>query len=364
MFATRGFFGTLKSQDRNFIMSVSHDLFFEVCNQTENEKEHILDEKNIQINEKDKRVFGVSILSCIKILFLNKKEIDFFLILETSSSVSNMRAHLRNCLEKLKMLVPLGPETSRHTTLGLLTKAKRFIKKRKEKKRKTRKKKMKSRASVKLQQEEKDCWWRGGGDGRLNISWRLLRSRAGWMAGWLAAFLAGLAGAKNKDKGRWIFVIKKMKESRSAFSLEERERKHTVHKEQLSREQRFLRRRLEQLTSQTGLHGLHQGLHQGLHHGHALHHGLHGHGLSSSPLSSSAPSGSSSAAAAAAAAAALLSKRRSISECSLGTASSTSSTASSMNSDRSTGSPSVSESDNTNQYFQNVSSQISSEHKK
>ncbi|XP_043664124.1 max-interacting protein 1-like [Vespula pensylvanica] len=168
----------------------------------------------------------------------------------------NRRAHLRNCLEKLKMLVPLGPETSRHTTLGLLTKAKRFIK-----------------------------------------------------------------------------------------SLEERERKHTVHKEQLSREQRFLRRRLEQLTSQTGLHGLHQGLHQGLHHGHALHHGLHGHGLSSSPLSSSAPSGSSSAAAAAAAAAALLSKRRSISECSLGTASSTSSTASSMNSDRSTGSPSVSESD-------------------
>ncbi|XP_046820629.1 max-interacting protein 1-like isoform X1 [Vespa crabro] len=169
----------------------------------------------------------------------------------------NRRAHLRNCLEKLKMLVPLGPETSRHTTLGLLTKAKRFIK-----------------------------------------------------------------------------------------SLEERERKHTVHKEQLSREQRFLRRRLEQLTSQTGLHGLHQGLHQGLHHGHALHHGLHHeHGLSSSPLSSSAPSGSSSAAAAAAAAAALLSKRRSISECSLGTASSTSSTASSRNSDRSAGSPSVSESD-------------------
>ncbi|XP_006617593.2 max-interacting protein 1-like, partial [Apis dorsata] len=108
------------------------------------------------------------------------------------------RAHLRNCLEKLKVLVPLGPETSRHTTLGLLTKAKRFIK-----------------------------------------------------------------------------------------SLEERERKHAVHKEQLSREQRFLRRRLEQLTNQTGLHGLH---------------------------------------------------------CSLGTASSTSSTASSRNSDRSAGSPSVSES--------------------
>lgn len=56
-------------------------------------------------------------------------------------------------------MVPLGPEASRHTTLGLLTKAKRFIK-----------------------------------------------------------------------------------------SLEERERKHGVHKEQLSREQRYLRRRLEQLT--------------------------------------------------------------------------------------------------------------------
>ncbi|XP_012287698.1 max dimerization protein 1 [Orussus abietinus] len=123
----------------------------------------------------------------------------------------NRRAHLRNCLEKLKVLVPLGPETSKHTTLGLLTKAKRFIK-----------------------------------------------------------------------------------------SLEERERKHAVHKEQLSREHRFLRRRLEQLT-----------------------------GLQV-PV---------------AATTALLSKRRSVSECSVGTASSTASTLSSRNSDRSAGSPSVSESD-------------------
>lgn len=148
----------------------------------------------------------------------------------------NRRAHLRNCLEKLKVLVPLGPETSRHTTLGLLTKAKRFIK-----------------------------------------------------------------------------------------SLEERERKHAVHKEQLSREHRFLRRKVEQLTTQTGLNlnGFH---------------GLHG-------LSSSAPTGSSCGSAAAAAAATLLSKRRSVSECSVGTASSTSSTGSSRNSDRSAGSPSVSESD-------------------
>ncbi|KAM3960088.1 max dimerization protein 4 [Aphomia sociella] len=70
----------------------------------------------------------------------------------------NRRAHLRSCLEKLKDMVPLGPETSRHTTLGLLTKAKRFIK-----------------------------------------------------------------------------------------SLEEREKRHSGHKEQLAREQRYLRRRLAQL---------------------------------------------------------------------------------------------------------------------
>ncbi|KAK7793812.1 hypothetical protein R5R35_014318 [Gryllus longicercus] len=72
----------------------------------------------------------------------------------------NRRAHLRNCLEKLKEMVPLGPEASRHTTLGLLTKAKRFIK-----------------------------------------------------------------------------------------NLEERERKHAVHKENLHRDNRYLRRRLEQLSA-------------------------------------------------------------------------------------------------------------------
>lgn len=41
----------------------------------------------------------------------------------------NRRAHLRLCLEKLKSLIPLGPECSRHTTLGLLNKAKAHIKK-------------------------------------------------------------------------------------------------------------------------------------------------------------------------------------------------------------------------------------------
>ncbi|XP_010210624.1 PREDICTED: max dimerization protein 1 [Tinamus guttatus] len=40
----------------------------------------------------------------------------------------NRRAHLRLCLEKLKGLVPLGPESSRHTTLSLLKKAKLHIK--------------------------------------------------------------------------------------------------------------------------------------------------------------------------------------------------------------------------------------------
>ncbi|XP_037127795.1 max-interacting protein 1-like [Syngnathus acus] len=41
----------------------------------------------------------------------------------------NRRAHLRLCLERLKSLIPLGPECSRHTTLGLLNKAKVHIKK-------------------------------------------------------------------------------------------------------------------------------------------------------------------------------------------------------------------------------------------
>uniref|UniRef100_A0A3P8VXC1 MAX dimerization protein 1 n=1 Tax=Cynoglossus semilaevis TaxID=244447 RepID=A0A3P8VXC1_CYNSE len=38
------------------------------------------------------------------------------------------RAHLRLCLERLKSLVPLGPEANRHTTLSLLMKAKDHIK--------------------------------------------------------------------------------------------------------------------------------------------------------------------------------------------------------------------------------------------
>ncbi|XP_053274299.1 max-interacting protein 1 isoform X2 [Pleuronectes platessa] len=41
----------------------------------------------------------------------------------------NRRAHLRLCLERLKSLIPLGPDCNRHTTLGLLNKAKSHIKK-------------------------------------------------------------------------------------------------------------------------------------------------------------------------------------------------------------------------------------------
>ncbi|MBN3286129.1 MAD1 protein, partial [Polyodon spathula] len=39
------------------------------------------------------------------------------------------RAHLRLCLERLKSLVPLGPDSNRHTTLSLLMKARVHIKK-------------------------------------------------------------------------------------------------------------------------------------------------------------------------------------------------------------------------------------------
>ncbi|CAG2108988.1 unnamed protein product [Medioppia subpectinata] len=55
---------------------------------------------------------------------------------KSKKSQGNRRAHLRNCLEKLKEMVPLGPESSRHTTLGLLTKAKSFIRNLEEKDRK------------------------------------------------------------------------------------------------------------------------------------------------------------------------------------------------------------------------------------
>lgn len=73
-------------------------------------------------------------------LFLNKSTINFpqnhnfsltiilFILFIFHDSSIFRRAHLRNCLERLKEIVPLGSDASRHTTLGLLTKAKRFIK--------------------------------------------------------------------------------------------------------------------------------------------------------------------------------------------------------------------------------------------
>uniref|UniRef100_A0A673H6U0 BHLH domain-containing protein n=1 Tax=Sinocyclocheilus rhinocerous TaxID=307959 RepID=A0A673H6U0_9TELE len=48
-----------------------------------------------------------------------------------------LRAHLRLCLERLKTLIPLGQDCSRHTTLGLLNKAKTHIKKLEEAERKS-----------------------------------------------------------------------------------------------------------------------------------------------------------------------------------------------------------------------------------
>ncbi|XP_064857426.1 max-interacting protein 1 isoform X1 [Oncorhynchus nerka] len=50
----------------------------------------------------------------------------------------NRRAHLRLCLERLKALIPLGKDCNRHTTLGLLNKAKSHIKKLEEADRKSR----------------------------------------------------------------------------------------------------------------------------------------------------------------------------------------------------------------------------------
>ncbi|PIK52362.1 putative max-interacting protein 1 isoform X2, partial [Apostichopus japonicus] len=39
----------------------------------------------------------------------------------------NRRAHLRNCFERLKEIVPVQTDAPRHTTLGLLTNAKTYI---------------------------------------------------------------------------------------------------------------------------------------------------------------------------------------------------------------------------------------------
>uniref|UniRef100_UPI00398F73D2 max dimerization protein 1-like n=1 Tax=Pristiophorus japonicus TaxID=55135 RepID=UPI00398F73D2 len=46
----------------------------------------------------------------------------------THDLLTARRAHLRLCLERLKELVPMGAESTRHTTLSLLMKAKLHIK--------------------------------------------------------------------------------------------------------------------------------------------------------------------------------------------------------------------------------------------
>uniref|UniRef100_A0A452EMJ8 MAX interactor 1, dimerization protein n=1 Tax=Capra hircus TaxID=9925 RepID=A0A452EMJ8_CAPHI len=55
----------------------------------------------------------------------------------TAEVWKGQRAHLRLCLERLKVLIPLGPDCTRHTTLGLLNKAKAHIKKLEEAERKS-----------------------------------------------------------------------------------------------------------------------------------------------------------------------------------------------------------------------------------
>uniref|UniRef100_A0A2K6F888 BHLH domain-containing protein n=1 Tax=Propithecus coquereli TaxID=379532 RepID=A0A2K6F888_PROCO len=56
---------------------------------------------------------------------------------ESSNTSTNPRAHLCLCLERLKVLIPLGPDCTRHTTLGLLNKPKAHIKKLEEAERKS-----------------------------------------------------------------------------------------------------------------------------------------------------------------------------------------------------------------------------------
>lgn len=99
----------------------------------------------------------------------------------------NRRAHLRHCLEKLKDIVPLGADTSRHTTLGLLNKAKHFIKVRRRRRREF------------------------------------------------------ATPATPADLGLMRFPFQ---------TLEEKDRRVQINRDGLLREQRFLRRRLELLSSQ------------------------------------------------------------------------------------------------------------------
>ncbi|KAJ8402775.1 hypothetical protein AAFF_G00364470 [Aldrovandia affinis] len=76
----------------------------------------------------------------------------------------NRRAHLRLCLERLKALIPLGPDCNRHTTLGLLNKAKAHIKKLEEMDRKSQYQLENLEREQRHLQRQLDQL-RGGGDG-------------------------------------------------------------------------------------------------------------------------------------------------------------------------------------------------------
>ncbi|XP_040602851.1 max dimerization protein 4 isoform X1 [Mesocricetus auratus] len=102
------------------------------------------------------------------------------------------RAKLRLYLEQLKQLVPLGPDSTRHTTLSLLKRAKMHIK-----------------------------VWTHRLSGKVAVALKVISKALGFY---------------------WTAVSQK---------LEEQDRRALSIKEQLQREHRFLKRRLEQLSVQS-----------------------------------------------------------------------------------------------------------------
>ncbi|XP_037092006.1 max dimerization protein 1-like isoform X2 [Pollicipes pollicipes] len=82
----------------------------------------------------------------------------------------NRRAHLRTCLERLREDVPPGPDANRHTTLGLLTRARDYIRSLEEKDR------MNDRYKDQLAREQRLLTERL--HGLISFSWRTPKSRA------------------------------------------------------------------------------------------------------------------------------------------------------------------------------------------